>query len=137
MLQNTRKSHIPHGSNYGGTVKVRDTAARVYIQLAERWALSSKEAAEFIGIANHNYRAWLRGDVESLDVVEIEKISCLLGIYRHLTTLYSGHMDRVDRWLRRQNDGDLYAGNSPYDLLLGASPNVFLLVRQQLAAETV
>lgn len=116
---------------------VRDVAARVYTKLADRWGLSSKEAAKFIGITDRDYRSWRQGDVESLSVIEIEKISCLLGIYQHLATLYSGHMDRVDRWLCRPNHGDLYCGRSPYDLLVGASPNVFYLVRQQLAAETV
>lgn len=117
--------------------KARIAAARIYLKLVDRWELSSVQAASLIGISVSEHRHWLNGDVGSLDILELEKIYYLIGIYQHLATLFSGHFDRVDRWLLRQNHGDLYGGKSPYDLLVGASPNVFLLVRQQLAAETV
>ncbi len=120
-----------------GRPESRNIAARIYVKLVERWALSTTDAARLIDISTGEYQSWLKGDAENLDVVELEKIQCLVGIYRYLTTLYSGHMDRVERWLCRKNHGDLYRGSSPYELLVGATPNVFYLVRQQLAAQTV
>ncbi len=117
--------------------ETKNTAARIYVKLVERWALSTVEAARLIDISTGEYQSWLKGDAGNLDIVELEKIQCLIGICRYLTTLFSGHMDRVDRWLCRQNHGDLYRGSSPYQLLVGAPPNVFYLVRQQLAAQTV
>ena len=116
--------------------KARRVSAKIYQALADRWSLSSAEAAELIGVPELEYRSWCKGNVSNLDLLELEKIHCLMGIYQSLGTLYSGHFDRVDRWLRRRNNGDFYRGKTPYDLLVGASPNVFYLVRQQLAAET-
>lgn len=118
-------------------LKARSVAARIYQKLADRWDLSLAEAAELIGVPEREYRRWCKGKACNLDILELGKIHCLMGIYQHLGTLYSGHFDRVDRWLRRRNDGDFYRGKAPYDLLVGASPNVFYLVRQQLAAATV
>lgn len=117
--------------------RVREVAARIYIKVVSRWELSSKDAAKFIGTSYHDYQAWLWGDAESLDIVELEKIWCLLGIYRHLGTLYSGHIDRADRWIHFQNFDGLFGGRSPYKVLEGSAPDVFHLVLRYVAALTV
>lgn len=117
--------------------KVRNVAARLFAKLTDLWGLTALESRTLVGISKSEQESWLSGDVANLGIVEFEKIACLIGIYSNLFTLYSGHADRVDRWLRRRNDGDLFRGSTPYEFLAGESPNVFYLVRQQLAAETV
>ncbi len=115
----------------------RKVAVRLFIKLSDLWGLTGLESRSLINITESDQESWLSGDVANLDIEELEKIECLIGIYSSLFTLYSGHADRVDRWLCRRNDGDFFRGSTPYELLKGACPNVFYLVRQQLAAETV
>lgn len=117
--------------------RVRRVAARVYTRLAEAWGLSDSMTANLILIRECDVRAWQSGDPAGLDADELEKISCLLGIYRNLATLYSGHMDRVDHWLLRDNRGPLFEGKAPFDLLSGASANVYHSVRREVAGATV
>ncbi len=126
-----------HLSPHVNQPSVRRVAARLFIKLADLWGLTALEARSLIGISESDQESWLAGDVASLEIKELEKIECLIGIYSNLFTLYSGQADRVNRWMRRRNDGDIFQGNTPYEFLTGASPEIFQLVRQRVAAETV
>lgn len=116
--------------------KVRGIAAKIHQKLAGCWGPSAA-AAELIGAPEREYRRCCKGKARNLDILELERIQCLMGICQSLGTLYSGCFDRVDRWLRRRDNGDTCRGKTPYVLLVGASPNVLCLVRQLLAAESV
>ncbi len=117
-------------------VKFRRLAARAYIGLAGIWVLDQSDAATLLNLSDQDYQDWQEGEFTDLGVDHLEKISCLLGIYRYLFTLYSGHTDRVSAWLCRSNAGVLIAGNTPYEILAGARVEVFHLVRRKLAGAT-
>ncbi len=117
--------------------KFRRVAGRAYVSLAGTWRFSHSQAARFLSISEDDYQAWLGEDFDRLGEVELEKISCLLGIYKYLGRLYSGQVDRIDKWLKRDNSGPLYSGRCPYELLVGADADIFHLVRRDVAAHTV
>lgn len=112
-------------------------AARSYISLAGVWGLRQTQAAHFLSIDEDEYRRWIDEDYDRLAPDHLEKISCLLGIYRYLMALYSGHQDRVERWLNQDNDGCVYGGKPPFQLLDGADVSVFYKVRRDLAGATI
>lgn len=115
----------------------RRVAGRAYLVMASEWGLTPTEAAELLSTTKNDVENWIAGDYSSVDTEHLEKISCLMGIYKYLSTLYSGHFDRVGKWLRQKNECELYAKATPYDLLAGANASVFHLVRRDVAAWTV
>jgi len=115
----------------------RRVATRVFVSLAGAWGLSPLEASRLVGISAGEYEEWCRDEWESVGPDHIERISCLLGIYMNLCTLYSGHIDRVHRWLRRANNSPLFGGGTPYAFLELADVSLFHRVRREIAGMTV
>lgn len=115
----------------------RQVAARAFISLAGIWGLSRSEAAALLLISTAEYREWEAGSVDGLDADSLAKISCLLGNYKYLCTLYSGHIDRVGGWFRRELPIEPFSGKTPIDVLSGADVGSFLLIRRHLAGWTV
>ena len=68
-----------------------------------------------------------------MDVETLEKISCLLGIYSSLGTLYSGGEKHIRRWLKNRNDRD---GKTPLQLLARQPAISFYKLRRNVAAQT-
>lgn len=116
--------------------KFQRVAAHAYVGLAKIWHLPDDKAASLLDVSNETYTAFLKEDAARLGAVELEKISCLLGIYKYLATLYSGHFDRVGAWLLKPNNGHLFGRKTPYELLNGADCRVFHVVRREVAART-
>lgn len=117
--------------------RVREVAARIYSKLSDNWGLSKPQSAALIGRSEDDLNCWRNDDARSLNVEDLEKISCLLGIYSWLFTLYSGHAERVHRWLLRENHGERYEGKAPFELLSGASANTFQSARRKVTGTHV
>lgn len=112
-------------------------AAHAYTSLADIWSLTPTNAARLLDISESDYAAWKCGQILCLGVDELEKISCLMGIYKYLMTLSSGNVNRVSIWIFRSNRGAIFNGKTPYELLAGTRAEVFHLVQRDLAAATV
>lgn len=112
-------------------------AGRAYVALCGAWRLSRLQAVNLMRLTDKEYERWLDEVHEGIGPVHLEKISCLLGIYRCLMTLYSGQQHRGERWLKIANEEQPYSGNSPLDFLSGSDTSNFHLVRKDLAAKTV
>lgn len=115
--------------------KFRRVACHAYVGLSEVFQLSDTEAAELLGFPTERFQEWVLHDEEPMDAETIEKISCLLGIYKYLSSLYSGQINRMARWLRVANSS--FEGRVPYEVLAGAGTSDFYFVRRTLAAMTV
>ncbi len=121
-----------------GNRRFQGVAAHAYVSLARLWRLEEEEASVLLGIPVDVYLRWCEeSDIEDIDVELIEKISCLLGIYRNLYDLFSGNIESVETWLTKPNAGDLFAGSTPFSILANKKPAVFHLVRQRLSADLV
>ncbi len=117
--------------------KFRRVAGRAYVALCGSWNLSRLQAVNLLGLTDKEYEKWLDEDHDGVGPEHLEKISCLLGTYRYLMTLYSGQRHRGERWLKSVSGAKPYAGNSPLDLLSGSDSSIFRLVRRDLAGKTV
>ncbi len=115
--------------------RFRRVACHAYTGLCGVWEIPENDAATLLGITPTRYRKWVANDGEPMDVQVLEKISCLLGIYKDLGTLYSGHLDRTARWFKYPNPQ--LDGQAPYDVLAGAEPPTFHTVRRFVAAMMV
>ncbi len=115
----------------------RRAAVRAYVSHVSEWGLTPAKAARILSFEVTEYQRWIDEDYQLVGPDQLEKISCLLNIYSSLMTLYSGHKDRVDGWFTRRNEGTLFAGNPPYQLLECAEIGVFHAIRKELAAATV
>ena len=117
--------------------KLIQVAAHAYIALADIWHLDEPHAAKLLGISEADYSAWQMDRFEGFGEKEFEKISCLVGIYKYVSILYSGQLDRVGAWMWRSNDGCVFCGKSPIEILADATPEAFYVVRRSVAAATV
>ena len=120
-----------------GKEEVKRVAAHAFFNLAKHWALSEEEAANLLDISPEDYQVWQGNNVDSLTEESLEKIACLLGMYKHLATLYSGQRSRMGAWMRRANAGNLYNGETPLHILSQAGVDKFYSVLRQLASATV
>lgn len=121
----------------GDDPEFRQVAAHAYISLAGIWKLTRADAAKLLNVSNESIDAWCAKDASGLSTGHLEKISCLLGIYRYLYILNSANIGRVSAWMHRSNAGALFAGDTPYKFLAGSDVAAFYSVRRELAARTV
>lgn len=107
----------------------------ITIMQTELWGLNNSDAVGLLALPIGRFEQWasLSGDI---DAVEMEKISCLLGIYVGLGTLDSGKTNRANRWFTKANGYSLFAGKSPLEFLSHQSPERFHLVRRLVASQT-
>lgn len=117
--------------------RFRRVAVLAYIGLAGIWELDPTEAAKLLSVSDDVYGSWCNGDFNTLSSDELEKISCLLGIYKYLETLYSGKKSRIARWFRQPSIVHPFDGADPHGYLIGASIDKFYLARRYLASRTV
>lgn len=112
-------------------------AASKYVELASFLILEPAEAAKLLNIPIGDYEAWTKETPDTVGAEEMEKISCLLGIYEALKTLYSGKTGRMARWFRQGNPESPFDGDNPHQYLVGGSIQKFYRVRRYLDSWTV
>lgn len=66
----------------------------------------------------------------------VERISCLLGIFKAINTLLPEE-GRADEWLRAPNSAPLFAGGSALDRMMRGKVSDLKRVREYLDAQLV
>lgn len=88
---------------------------RTFLNIAKLWNLSVEEQMALLGIRDPViFNDW-KVRVEALEAVAIpieaiERIGCVLSIYRSLMTLFP--VERTGSWLRAANTSPVFGGNS-------------------------
>jgi hypothetical protein len=116
-------------------LRLTGPALGAFFSVADRWGLSAEEEAKILGLATPSIAKRWRGRrpvIVRLPV--LVRISCVLGIFRALNSIFSDRA-QADGWLRRPNAAPLFAGECALDRIQSGELGDLLLVRRYLEAE--
>lgn len=109
-------------------------ALRAFFRLAKAWGLTAEEQRALLGQpAKTTFYRWRQGEIGTVTLDLMERLSHLLAIYGALHGLYLEH-ERADAWVRRPNDAPLFGGRTPLERLLGGRVADLYDVRRYLEA---
>jgi hypothetical protein len=113
----------PYGSATSRTLaEVRAdaaTALAAFFRIAEAWHLTADEQRTLLGApARTTFFRWRQGEVATVSVDLLERLSHLLAVYGALHAIYVEH-DQADAWIRRPNAAPLFGGRPPLERMLG------------------
>ncbi|MDF1586977.1 MbcA/ParS/Xre antitoxin family protein [Marinimicrococcus flavescens] len=107
-------------------------ALRTFCRIAALWRLSEDEQRTLLGLTSRStLREWKRNPDMVLPKDTLERISCILGVYKALQPLLPDEK-AADAWVRRPNSAALFAGHSALDKMLSGKIADLFIVRQYL-----
>ncbi|MCI0430189.1 MAG: MbcA/ParS/Xre antitoxin family protein [Rhodospirillales bacterium] len=114
--------------------RLTPAAIDAVIRLADLWRLTGTETCQLLGDVSE--RSWFRmkkGDwTGALSQDALTRVSALIGIFKGLRLLFS--LPLADEWVRLPNQGPLFGGQRPLDLMLKGGIPAMLEVRQHIDA---
>lgn len=118
--------------------RVSGPGLRTFLAIADLWGLSEEQRRILLGLPSrstyHNWVRSARGHREIvLDLDALMRISAVLGIHKALQILHPKEADGVT-WLRGPNDGPLFGGRTPLEIMTAGSQDALLTVRRHLDA---
>ena len=113
--------------------RLSPTAARAFVRLARKWALSTVEAAALLGVSASTWERMKRGDrAEPLSQDQLTRVSALVGTFKALHLLFADAM--ADRWPQLPNSGPLFENKRPIDAMIEGGIPRMLDVRRYVDA---
>ena len=113
--------------------RLAEAGLKAYRRLADLWRLSNDQAAALIDVTD---RTWARmkkpGWSGRLSHDQLLRLSALVGLYKGLQ-LYFGKPLAND-WAGRENDGPLFRGERPLDLMIAGGLPGIIAVRDYVDA---
>ena len=110
-------------------------AFRAFSGLAAAWKLTEVDQATILGLADVEVlQRWKATRSPQLSDETLERISCLLGIFRAINTLLP-NQDRADEWVRAANSAPLFGGGSALDRMMSGDSADLYRIRRYLDAQ--
>lgn len=107
-------------------------ALRAFFRIAGKWNLSADEERCLLGLpARSTYYRWRREHCGRLSSDAMERISCVIGIYGALHTMFPDDK-QADSWIRRPNAAALFSGQTALHFMMGGQVNGLRAVRLYL-----
>lgn len=107
-----------------------------FLGIAKAWGLSVAESQTLLGATSPStFYRWKRGHFTVLPEDLLKRVSCLLGIFKALNTLFPDPQ-QADGWIRRPNAAPLFSGRSALERMLVGNEVDLRVVRDYLDAET-
>lgn len=126
--------NVPNLADAGERLRLTPAAVRGMVALAEIWSLGATEASALLGDVSE--RSWFRlkkgESTEPLPQDVLMRISLLVGIFKGLRLMFSEPL--ADDWVRLPNQGPVFGGQSPLDLMLRGGIPAMIRVRQHVDA---
>ena len=118
-----------------GATPERMSAAglRAFDRIAQAWGLNVEEQLRLLGQPPRStFYAWRKHpERASLPRDTLERLSCLLGIWKNLQILLPD-TQAADGWIRKPNHAPLFGGRSALDHMLAGNVSDLHLVRRYL-----
>ncbi len=109
-------------------------ALRAFFRIASLWGLSMEEQMTLLGVSAHSVVFRWKKDADAvLPRDALERISCMLGIYKALQILLPEE-NAAQEWPRRPNGAVLFGGRAPLARMLSGQAADLFAVRQYLDA---
>jgi hypothetical protein len=107
-------------------------AMRAFFNVAEKWKLSVEEARGLLGwLGPSTYHKYKSGDVGTLGVDILMRISIVIGIYKALHILYP-QASLADGWVKLPNTNALFGGSTPLAVMMDGGMDAMTSVRRLL-----
>lgn len=123
------------GSPAPDPARMASAGLKAFFRIAGLWGLDAGEAMRLLGDpARATYFKWKRDPAAAhLTRDTLERISCILGIYKALQVLLPDPA-AADAWVRKPNAAPLFRGGSALDRMLAGNVGDLHVVRQYLDA---
>jgi hypothetical protein len=109
-------------------------AMRTFLNIAEKWKLSGKEQMAMLGSpAPSTFYKYKAGDVGTLSIDVLTRISLILGIYKDLHILFPDAA-LADRWVKLPNANPIFGGTTPAEFMSQGDMDPLYRVRRLLDA---
>ena len=107
-------------------------ALRAFFRIARKWDLSADEERCLLGLpARSTYYRWRREHRGRLSSDAMERISCVIGIYGALHTIFQDGK-QADSWIRRPNSAPHFGCQSALQKMIGGQAEDFCIIRSYL-----
>lgn len=118
-------------------LRLSGPALRTFFRVANAWGLTANQQRTLLGAPPfYTFSHWQANDSAAVDVGQevLERISCIVGIYKALLTLFpNSHHAGV--WIQRPNTASPYGGQSALSLMVGGRIEDLRMVREHLDAQ--
>ena len=123
------------GEHHYSRAKLRAPALRSFFQLVSAWRLTENEQMKLLGLTSRStLQNWKAGQVSEVGYDTLERISCLLGIFKAINILLP-EQKQADAWVRAPNTAPLFGGRSALDRMTSGDVADIFLVRQYLDSQ--
>jgi antitoxin Xre/MbcA/ParS-like protein len=139
MVQRRKQREIPPTAPEERTrpeVRKRTSgpAMRTFFNIAGKWQLSGKEQIAMLGApAASTLYKYKSGDVGTLSLDLLTRISLVLGIYKDLHILFPD-ASLADRWIKLPNANPMFGGRTPAEFIAQGEMDCLYRLRRLLDA---
>jgi len=113
--------------------RLTSTAITAFRALAERWELTTAEAATLLGVSGSTWERIKRGAWDqTLNQDQLTRVSAMVGVFKGLHLVFADSM--ADRWPRLKNKGPLFEGLAPIEAMIQGGIPYMLDVRHHVDA---
>jgi len=107
---------------------------RTFFNIAGKWQLSGKEQIAMLGApAASTFYKYKSGDVGTLSLDLLTRISLVLGIYKDLHILFPD-ASLADRWIKLPNANPMFGGRTPAEFIAQGEMDCLYRLRRLLDA---
>ncbi|HET9714831.1 MAG TPA: MbcA/ParS/Xre antitoxin family protein [Pseudolabrys sp.] len=109
-------------------------AMRTFFNIARRWGLDTQEQIALLGSpAASTFYKYKGGDVGTLSLDALTRISLVLGIFKNLRILFPD-VALADRWVKLPNANPIFGGRTPAQFMAQGEMDSLYRVRRLLDA---
>lgn len=113
--------------------RLTPAAIKAVVRLAGLWKLGGADAAQLLGVAERTWFRMKKGAwTGTLSQDELTRASALIGIFKGLRIVFS--LPLADQWVGLANQGPLYGGRRPLDVMRDGGIPAMLMVRRHVDA---
>jgi hypothetical protein len=114
--------------------RMSGAAMRTFLNIAGKWDLSAKEQMAMLGSpASSTFYKYKAGDVGTLSIDVLTRISLILGMYKDLHILFPDAA-LADRWVKLPNANPMFGGATPAEFMSQGDMDPLYRVRRLLDA---
>lgn len=106
-------------------------AIRAFVRLLKAWRLKEEHGKQLLGgISAGKFYDIKRVATKRLDQDQLTRISLLVGIFKSLRIIFPEPL--ADAWPTRENDNELFKGETPVSYMIYGGIPALVMVRQLL-----
>tara|TARA_A100001391_G_scaffold203286_1_gene195193 strand:- start:6248 stop:6850 length:603 start_codon:yes stop_codon:yes gene_type:complete len=125
-----RKARMTSGQ-FSQNPRATEVALKAYRNIADNWALPARQAAALADMSPGKWRGARRPNYRGrINVDQMLRLSALIGIYRSLELYFNTPIARS--WILLPNQGPLFLGAKPLDVMIADGLPALLTTRQYL-----